>query len=372
MKIGVLTSSRADFGIYQPLLYKIQADRYFELQIIAFGTHTSRFHGFTLEDIRKEGFETVYSLTTALANDNEAAIATSYALTAMKFADFWTDHVYDLVFCLGDRYEMCAAVQAGIPSEVKFAHLHGGETTLGAIDNIYRHQISLASKLHFTATDNYADRVKLLTGSTKGVYHVGSLSLDGIENLMLPDENKLRLDFSIPPGNYALVTFHPETVSPNRNERLAIEMYQGLKRLSKDINLVITMPNADTMGSLFRKKLEQLRAHRQGNVILVENFGKRNYFAAMKYCIFLLGNTSSGIIEAASFNRYAVNVGNRQKGRVRSKNVFDCEFTADAIYKTSIEAMVFPAFTGENRYYKKGAANRIIEVLKTLHPDDIY
>lgn len=366
MKIGVLTSSRADYGIYQPLLHKLREDPYFDLEIIAFGTHTSKFHGYTFEEIRKDGFETIHSITTVLANDDQSAIATSFAITAFKFADFWSAHSnkFDLVFCLGDRYEMAAAVQAGIPIGVRFAHLHGGETTLGAIDNIYRHQISLVAEVHFTSTDEYAIRVKQLIGIEEGVHVVGSLSLDGIEELDLPDMHELRRNFKLPPGEYALLTFQPETLSPGQNEKLATEMYEGLKLLAKKIKLVITMPNADTRGSLFREKLKALKTAQPEEICLVENFGKTNYFAAMKNCQFILGNSSSGIIEAASFGKYVVNVGTRQKGRRRSPNVLDCDFCRHSIVNTSYKALEMGEYTGANVYYREGAASKIIQQIK--------
>jgi GDP/UDP-N,N'-diacetylbacillosamine 2-epimerase (hydrolysing) len=368
MKIGVLTSSRADYGIYLPLLQKLKKDAYFDLVIIAFGTHTSKFHGYTLEEIQKGGYETIHSLTTVLANDDETAVSTSFGLTALKFADFWSAHAnkFDLVFCLGDRYEMAAAVEAGIPGGVRFAHLHGGETTLGAIDNIYRHQISLASELHFTATDQYAERVKELTALDEGVYVVGSLSLDGIEQIDLPEVNQLRREFELPTEEYALLTFHPETLLPGQNEQLATAMYEGLRDLTKKIKLVITMPNADTYGSIYRKKLKALKALHPKQVCLVENFGKANYFSVMKNCRFLLGNSSSGIIEAASFGKFAVNVGNRQKGRVCSPNVLNCAFSCHAILNTSLTALEMGEYSGVNLYYREGAADKIIQKLKRL------
>lgn len=369
MKIAVLTSSRADFGIYQPLLEKIKADRFFDLEIIAFGTHTSRLHGYTLENIQEAGFEKLHHLVTVLADDGEEAVATSYALTSLKFASFWETHSYDLVFCLGDRFEMNAAVQAGIPFNIRFAHLHGGETTLGAIDNIYRHQISLASSLHFTATEDFSQKVGQVVGTCEGVHTVGSLSLDGLKNLDLPAEKELRTNFKLPSGNFILSTFHPETMSPERNAKLASEMFQGLSKLAPTHSLVITMPNADTYGSAFRQKLLELQSAFSGRVALVENFGKLNYFAAMKYCSILLGNTSSGIIEAASFGKYAVNVGSRQQGRLRSQNVLDCDFTAGAMASTAREAIEKGAYRGRNKYYQAGAAEKIINILKNInHP----
>ena len=152
MKIAVLTSSRADYGIYLPLLDALKKENDIILEIITFGTHLSRFHGYSIEGVQNDNYATIHQINSLLVTDDEASIATSYGMTVLKFSDFWSKNTYDLVFSLGDRFEMSAAVQAGIPFQVKFAHIHGGETTLGAIDNIYRHQITIASSYHFTAT----------------------------------------------------------------------------------------------------------------------------------------------------------------------------------------------------------------------------
>ena len=176
MKIGVLTSSRADYGIYLPLLNELKKDIFFDLEIIAFGTHLSERHGLTLSDIIKDGYDTIHEITSLVEDDSEKGIVISYGNTVLEFSNFWSTQKFDLVFCLGDRFEMSAAVQASIPFGVKLAHIHGGETTLGAIDNIYRHQISLASKYHFVSTNDNMQKVEQLIGSSNLIYDVGSLS----------------------------------------------------------------------------------------------------------------------------------------------------------------------------------------------------
>ena len=172
MKIGVLTSSRADYGIYLPLLRKISRDNYFNMEIIAFGTHLSKLHGYTVSEMANENFKKIHRISSLISNDDENAISTSYALTVLKFSDFWSSNSYDLVFCLGDRFEMSAAVQAGIPYNIKFAHIHGGEQTLGAIDNIYRDQITHASKLHFTSTKMFSNRISQIIGGNQNIHNV--------------------------------------------------------------------------------------------------------------------------------------------------------------------------------------------------------
>lgn len=366
MKIGVLTSSRADYGIYFPLLEKIQHDQQHELEIIAFGTHLSKFHGYTIDAIKQDGYAVIYELSSLLTNDDENAIATAYGLTSLKFAEFWQHHQYDWVFCLGDRFEMSAAIQAALPFGVRFAHLHGGETTLGAIDNIYRHQITLASTLHFPATQIFADRIAELTGSTENIFPVGSLSIDALTEMDIPAETIFREKYQIQ-KDFVLLTFHPETVDPQRNENYAKEMLTALAAIAQLTLLVITMPNADTNGSIFRDALFLLKEAHPQQVIVIENFGKLNYFAAMRYCRMLIGNTSSGIIEAASFGKYVLNVGDRQKGRAQSANVVNTAFEANAIIAGYAQLSAQGQYTGENIYHKAGTVDLILNHLNNAH-----
>ncbi|MFN1835359.1 UDP-N-acetylglucosamine 2-epimerase [Balneola sp. MJW-20] len=364
MKIGVLTSSRADFGIYQPLLKKLENDTFFDLTIIAFGTHGSPYHGETISEIQQTGFKKTDLIQSLLLNDNPNGISTSYGLTVTKFADYWAENTFDLVFCLGDRFEMSAAVQAGIPFGVRFAHIHGGETTLGAIDNIYRHQITLASSIHFPSTEAYRKKIESVTGQNEHIYNVGSLSLDNIEAFQFIDEQSFRMKFGIPDRPYILVTFHPETVKPEKNQNFASEMKRALTELGENYFLVITMPNADTNGKIYRNAIDELKKDMAEKVLCIENFGKINYFNAMKYAEFLMGNTSSGIIEAASFNKYVINVGDRQKGRARGDNVKDCDFNAEEILNAALKVKELGEFEGPNIYRKPDTAKIIIDTLK--------
>ena len=367
MKIGVLTSSRADFGIYLPLLQKMKNDSFFEIDIIAFGTHLSKMHGFTISEIVENNFKNIHKLSTLLTNDYVDSIVTSYGLTIIKFSHFWQLYKFDLVLCLGDRFEMSAAVQAGIPFGVKFAHIHGGETTIGAIDNIYRHQISLASKIHFTSNDLYSKRVSQLINSNKNIINVGSLSLNDIETFE-PIKKEIFYDIlNITKEDFALINIHPETINIESNKQYAFEIYKALRKLLSNIYLVITMPNADTLGSVFRDVIKQLHKEFPNNIIIIENFGKINYFNAMYYSKILIGNTSSGIIEAASFGKYVVNIGDRQKGRVKSENIFETPFAESDIINSVNQALIRGKYLGTNIYYKSGTVDLIINYLKDLN-----
>lgn len=372
MRIGVLTSSRADYGIYFPLLNALKEDSFFDLSIIAFGTHLSPFHGHTVDQIVNNGFEVAYHIESMLASDSANAVSTAMGLTTLKFAEFWDNHKnsFDLVFCLGDRYEMFAAVAAGIPYDVRFAHLHGGERTLGAIDNIFRHTITLASTIHFVATTEYAKRVSELTETESNIHVVGALSLDNINKLNLFSiedfEKKFSINLSLPT---ILTTFHPETVHSHKNEIYAKILTDSLIALSGKYQIVITLPNADTEGYKIRKALLDLPNITSNKVVCVENFGIQGYFSCMKHCSFLLGNTSSGIIEAASFQKRVINLGARQKGRSCGGNVIHVDIDTQQIEDAVRIIENSNKYEGENPYDQGGASDKIIETLKSLNKE---
>jgi GDP/UDP-N,N'-diacetylbacillosamine 2-epimerase (hydrolysing) len=367
-RIAFLTSSRADYGIYLPLLKTLKDDPFFDLKIIAFGTHLSPFHGYTLSQILNDGFEVAYQIESMQAGDSPNAIVTAMALTSLKFADFWRDHQhdFDLVFCLGDRYEMFAAVVAGIPFGIKYAHLHGGEKTLGAIDHIFRHSITLASKYHFVSCEEHGKRVSELIESEKNIFNVGSLSLDNLISLPILSKeeffNRFGVDLNQPT---ILVTVHPETVSPEENVTHAEELAKTLLAL-KNYQVLITLPNADTNGFVIRHRFMQLPDESNQRITCLENLGSQGYFTAMKYCAFLLGNTSSGIIEVASFRKWVINLGNRQQGREHSDNTINIPFKQEIILQMIKKIEQSPEYTGTNIYYKENTAKNICSILKTL------
>ncbi|MBP1653104.1 MAG: UDP-N-acetyl-D-glucosamine 2-epimerase, UDP-hydrolyzing [Bacteroidetes bacterium] len=370
MRVAILTSSRADYGIYKPLIRALYADDFFQTAIIAFGTHLSAYHGQTMNAIEQDGYKVDYRIASMLLTDDDASISTAMGLTTIRFADFWQAHAaeFDIVFCLGDRYEMCAAVVAGLSFGVKFAHLHGGETTLGAIDNVFRHTITMASHLHFVATDVFAKRVyTLLDDQQANVTVTGALSLDNLSSLPLLNKgefkDKWNIDLDIPS---ILITIHPETVGAGQNIIHLQEVLGALETLASKYQLVITMPNADTNGSVFRQAFQTLGQANSEKIKLIENFGTQSYFSCMQHASMLLGNTSSGIIEAASFNKYVINLGDRQKGRLVGSNVLHVPFSKTAILEAVNHAAKAGPYTGENIYFKGGAAERIIHTLKQL------
>ena len=366
MRIGVLTSSRADFGIYRPLLKELLANANFELQIIAFGTHLSMFHGNTIEEIQNEGFEIKYTIDSLLVSDSNESISTTIGLTIIKFSSFWKENFdqFDIVFCLGDRFEMLAAVLSGVSFGIKFAHIHGGEKTLGAIDNIYRHSITHASYIHFASTEEYKNRIIQILDEPARVYYTGSLSLENLNSIRLLDIDEFKLKWKIDLNQPTILfTFHPETVNSTLNTIYSEEITEAILSLD-NFQFLITMPNADTYGNRIRKQFES-KFQNCKNIFLVENLGTQSYFTAMKYSKILVGNTSSGIIEAASFKKYVINIGNRQAGRAVSSNIINVEIKKDLIINAINKTVLLGNYEGENIYHNqnKTASSIIIKVL---------
>lgn len=361
IKIGVLTSSRADYGIYKNLLKLFFNHNKIDLSIIVFGMHLQKQHGETIKEIISDNyFNNIFKVSGMPKDDSILDISRGYGELIRSFSKFWNTNSFDLTFALGDRFEMSAAVQAGLPYELKIAHIHGGEISLGSIDNIYRDQISVASQLHFTSTLGASKRLKKLLINNNYIYNVGSLSIDKLEINNLPKWESVCNNFKIPNKPFVLITFHPETVGTYNNESYAKILYKTLSELSKSIHLIITQANADSSGKIYREMNLSLKKNNSKNISIIDSFGKNNYFSAIKNSRFLLGNTSSGIIEAASFGKYVVNVGKRQEGRIRSKNTIDIGFNEKEILINSKLLLSKLKYNGKNNYEMKNTSENIL------------
>ena len=371
MRIAVLTSSRADYGIYLPLLKGLRADTFFELELVVFGTHLSRFHGYTLDEIRADGFEPYVTIDSMALGDSPEAISGAMGLTMARFAGYWAEakERIQLAICLGDRFEMFAAVSASVPFNIPLAHIHGGETTSGAIDDTFRHSLTHMARHHFTSTEEHAERVTQLIGSKDGVYNVGALSLDNLEKLECFSVAEFEDRFGVGvDANTILVTLHPETRAVDETEQHARTVAESLAG-EPDLKALITMPNADTAGTKIRNVFNELAGKHPERIALVENLGTRGYFTAMSRCAFLLGNSSSGIIEAASFGKRVINLGDRQKRRVVGPNVMHVPFDRDRLKSALTQIRSQPVSDLENIYFNGGAAEIILSVFKVIFND---
>lgn len=368
MRVTVLTSSRADYSIYFPLLKNLKSDSFFDLKIIAFGTHLSDIYGYTINKIKEDGFVVIGAKDTMPDGDLPIDISNSIGKCIKVFAEIWEKDDSDLIIVLGDRYEMFAACTASIPFGKTIAHIHGGEITLGAIDDVFRHAITLMSTYHFVTTDTYKNKVIDLIGNSENVFNVGALSIDNLAELELLDLNafkeKFAIDLSIPS---ILITFHPETVDFERNETFCYELINALDE-TKDYQFVITMPNADTMGARIREMLLEF-VSRNNSAIAVESFGTIGYLSCMKHCSFMLGNTSSGFVEASFFPKFVINIGNRQDGRIITENIRNCKIEKNAIRGLINE---FPKITLPDNisvYGDGNTSNRILSIIKNIYSE---
>lgn len=364
MRVGVLTSSRADYSVYLPLLKLLKADSFFDLNIIAFGTHLSEKHGRTVKNIAADVFDVPYQIDTMCDGDSPEHISQMIGKTIVKFSAFWAKVKFDVVIGLGDRFEMFAALTAAVPFNIPIAHIHGGETTTGAIDNVFRHSISLMSRFHFVTADEYKEKLIQLLDSDKNIYNVGALGLDNLKSLLLLSKEEFRSKFNIDLNLPTILsTFHPETIAFEMNEKHMDEYLQALSQLSQ-YQIVITMPNADTYGNMVRSRiLDFAKSH--SNVKTVETFGTLGYLTCMNYAEFILGNSSSGFYDASFFPKWVINIGTRQNGRIITPNILCC-----AINASEILSAVKHIENNKNRklpasiYGDGHAAEKIVSILK--------
>lgn len=370
-KIAVVTVGRSDYGIYLPLLRRLAKAPDVTLQLIVGGMHLSPEFGRTVDLIEADGFTIAARIEMLLSSDTPEAIAKSMGLGTIGFAQAYARLEPDIVLLLGDRFEMHAAAVAALPFRIPLAHIHGGELTFGAIDDSLRHSITKLSHLHFVATDEYARRVVQLGEDPSRVIVSGAPALDHLAESVWLTKQELAERFAIrldPP--LLLVTYHPVTREFDRTEWQIEELLAALEAVA--LPIIFTMPNADTNGRIIAQKIRQFTgAHESAKI--VENFGTHGYFSVMQHAAAMIGNSSSGITEAASFELPVVNIGSRQEGRTRAANVIDCGYDRDEIagaIRRSVSKVFRDTLRGmENPNGDGRATERIVEVLQTVTLD---
>jgi GDP/UDP-N,N'-diacetylbacillosamine 2-epimerase (hydrolysing) len=345
----------------------MDSDDYFDVDIVAFGTHTQKRFGHTIDAIKKDGFTISHTVELDLESDNPSGISKNMGQVMEAFSSIWQEKSdTDLIICLGDRYEMFAAVTASVPFSIPIAHFHGGETTLGAMDEVFRHSMTAMATYHFTSAEIHRERVAQLKGTKENIENIGLLSLENLKETPLYSEEEFKehcgVDLSV---STVLFTFHPETVKSNQNREFAKVLGATLSDLSSKYQILITMPNADTANHYLRQAFTQLETKNK-KVVCVESLGMRGYFSAMKHCKIMLGNTSSGISEAATFGKYVINLGDRQKGRARSENVFDCIINNSEIVKKVSEVITLGDYDGRNIFEQPNGVSKVILKLKSI------
>lgn len=328
--ITVLTATRAEYGLLQPIIKKLMQVEGFRVKIVVTGAHLSPEFGQTYREIEKDGLEIDKKIEILLSSDTPAAISKSMGLAMISFADYFAESQPDALLVLGDRYETLAVCCAAMNEKIPIIHLYGGETTEGAVDEAIRHAITKMSALHFTSTEAYRRRVIQLGEQPERVFCVGAM---GVENacsvpLLSKEELEQELDFSLDKP-YAVVTFHPVTLEKNSARSQTEELLKAL-RACKDMKFIITKANADSDGRIINELCEKY-AEKCENAAVFDSLGMKRYLSALKYSCMVIGNSSSGLVEAPSFSVATINIGDRQKGRLQGETIINCEPEAGAI-----------------------------------------
>jgi UDP-hydrolysing UDP-N-acetyl-D-glucosamine 2-epimerase len=324
--ISVVTGSRADYGLLFPILKKIKSSNHLKLQLLVTTAHLSSEFGNTFKEIEKDGFHINERIENFFESDTQESIAKSAGLATMLLAESFKRLMPDIVLILGDRFEAHAAATAAMLMKIPIAHIHGGEITEGAIDEQIRHSITKMSNLHFCSTEIYRQRIIQMGEDPCRVFNSGAPGIDNIKNLKLLSKNdlekKINWNFS---RQTALFTFHPVTLS---NDDLLTDLSNILLCIEKSsISVLFTYANADSGGQIINKNIEKFSAKNPRRFKVVKNLGQINYLSAMRHVDLLIGNSSSGIIEAASYSKPVINIGDRQSGRVKSKNIIDASIS---------------------------------------------
>lgn len=333
-KVCIITGTRSEYGLLAPLIKKLRLQPDLKTEVVATGSHLSAEYGNTYKYIEQDGI-TINEKISILSSDNSAVGTTETMANALeKFGKYFNIAKPDLVVVLGDRYEIFAVATAAAVLNIPIAHLHGGEVTLGAYDEFFRHGITKMSSLHFTSCEEHRKRVIQLGETPDTVYNVGAIGIENIKEMKLLSQEELSksINFNLQ-EEYALVTFHPVTLEKTSIPEQCMEVIQAIKKCSH-LKFLITKANADDGGRIINELLEQLACEFPDRISLHTSLGQLRYLSAMKYCRFVLGNSSSGLIEAPSFHIPTVNIGNRQKGRMHGKSVIDCPTNEKAILES--------------------------------------
>ena len=374
-KVCVVTGTRAEYGLFYWLMKEILADADLQLQIIATGTHLSPEFGLTYSQIEKDGFKIDKKIEMLLSSDTPIGISKSMGLGMIAFAEAYADLKPDIIVLLGDRFEIFSAASTAMIARIPIVHLHGGETTEGAFDEAIRHSITKMSHLHFTAAEEYRRRVIQLGESPGRVFNVGGLGIDNIRKLKLLGRAEFEdsINFKLGKKNL-LITFHPVTLE----HATAGDQFQNLLNALDELQntkIIFTKPNADTEGRLITKMIDDYVSINSHKAIAFISLGQLKYLSALRFVDACVGNSSSGLTEAPTFKIGTINIGDRQRGRLKADSVLDCEPNKESIL-SAIKKLYSKEFQNKlkdvkNPYGESGAIEKIKKILKDVDFTDI-
>ena len=369
IRICVVTSNRADYGLLYNLIQQLDAHEQFALQIIATGGHFTAQQGETWKAIVDSGFRIDRKVKVLRDQDSGEAVGIESGKILSGMAAAYTSLDPDLVVVLGDRYEILSAVIAAVLQNIPVAHLHGGELTEGAFDDGIRHAITKLAKFHFVAAEEYRTRVIQMGEMPDSVFNVGAFGLDVINNITLINESQLRRELEIPSdGRYAIVTWHPETLSLNQTMKNFQQLLDALKRHRK-LFIIFTRPNNDPGGMEINNILDKFAVKNPRHCKIFDSLGMVRFISALKYAYCMIGNSSSGIIEAPAMAIPTINIGDRQQGRLRASSIIDCPADANAIsnvIESLSDQLAVADLSGNNPYGNGGAAESTIQALEKI------
>lgn len=373
-KICIVTGTRAEYGLLYWLMREIQADENLELQIIVTGMHLSPEFGLTYKEIEKD-FVISKKIEMLLSSDTSVGISKSMGLAQISFAEAYAELKPDIIAVLGDRFEIFSAVSAAMIARIPVAHIHGGEATEGLIDEPIRHSITKMSHLHFTATEVYRRRVIQLGEEPGRVFNVGAIGLDNVQklNLLSRSDFEESIGFKLNTKNY-LITFHPVTLEQGTAETQFQHLLNALDDL-QNTHLIFTKANADTDGRIINSMIDGYVAAHPEKAVAFTSLGQLRYLSALQYVDAVVGNSSSGLIEAPTFKVGTINIGDRQRGRIRAASVIDCDpdkqSILDALRKLNSVQFQESLKSVMNPYGVGGASARICENLAVADLSDI-
>lgn len=373
-RIGVVTGTRAEYGLLKPLIEKINKDSELELYFIVTGAHLEEKFGNTYRDILQDGYLPDRIIPMNLTSDEARGICLSMSKELAGFADAFAENDLDLLFLLGDRYEALIAAVAAMMFRIPIAHLHGGELTEGLIDDAIRHSISKMSSIHFTSTQTYAKRLRQMGERAERIFPVGALGVENIKKIRLLSREELCGRYGhFFAGPYVLITYHPVTLDNNMAETQFRILLQVISA-RQDYHYVFTYANADAEGSRINQLIDTyVGTHK--NACAFQSMGQIGYLSALKYAVCVAGNSSSGIIEAPSFHIPTINIGSRQKGRVCAQTVISCGSSISEIEEAFEKATSKDFAEGCkdfcNPYEGDNTSEKIIEITKRILKEGI-
>ena len=374
-RIAIITGTRAEYGLLRWLIEDLKEKPNVLVQLVVTGSHLSQEHGYTYDLILNDGHVADYLVDISVEGDSGADVARSMGRATSGFAECFEQLKPDLIVVLGDRFEILSAVQVALPMRIPVAHIHGGEVTEGAIDDSIRHAVTKLSHLHFASCEEYRLRILQLGENPERVWNTGSIALDNFERLKLLSSQVVREKYcgGVDSGKLALLTYHPTTLYPESDIEILNNIIAALME-NEEFQVIATEANADAGGKRINQRLHEI-ASSFNQIEVFASLGQVGYLSAMAVSDLVIGNSSSGIVEAPSLGTPTINVGSRQDGRMKAASVIDVDGSLDSLrsaVKFSLSAEMQNRVKGlVSPFGNSGATFQISEIISTVNLEEL-